>query len=201
MSNLIDEFKEQAHKAASNDGALRDLVEDLSGTSRRNRQHAASVMKELAKQDPAVAVPFIPHLVEALEVKEAQTKWESLDALSALVAADSSACERAVPGAEACLFDEGDNGLLRFSAFRFLCTLGSTSKERSAAVWPLIDEAVQCYHGDPEFMDMLGAVQDFAGGNVEDSVKEELKNRMAFDAKNSRGALQRRAAAIVEVCS
>lgn len=200
MSDRIDEIKEQAQKAASNDGALRDLIEDLTGPSRRNRQHAASVMNALSKQSPDTVVPFIGNLVDALELKEAQTRWESLDALSSMVAVKVEACDEAVPGAESALFDE-DNGLLHLAAMRFLCTIGAVSEDRSLKVWPLIDEAIQCYHGDPEFLEMLAAVNDFALGTVDSSVKEALSARMAFDAKNSRGALQRRAASIVEACA
>ena len=200
MSDRIDEIKEQAQKAASNDGALRDLIEDLAGPSRRNRQHAASVMNALSKQSPETVVPFIGNLVDALELKEAQTRWESLDALSSMVAVQVEACDEAVPGAESALFDE-DNGLLHLAALRFLCTIGAVSEDRSLKVWPLIDEAVQCYHGDSEFLEMLAAVNDFALGNIDPSVKEALSARMAFDAKNSRGALQRRAASIVEACA
>ncbi|MGN0046316.1 MAG: hypothetical protein ACI37P_03195 [Eggerthellaceae bacterium] len=200
MSDRIDEIKEQAQKAASNDGALRDLIEDLAGPSRRNRQHAASVMNALSKQSPETVVPFIGNLVDALELKEAQTRWESLDALSSMVAVQVESCDEAVPGAESALFDE-DNGLLHLAALRFLCTIGAVSEDRSLKVWPLIDEAVQCYHGDAEFLEMLAAVNDFALGNIDPSVKEALSARMAFDAKNSRGALQRRAASIVEACA
>ena len=200
MSDRIDEIKEQAQKAASNDGALRDLIEDLAGPSRRNRQHAASVMNALSKQSPETVVPFIGNLVDALELKEAQTRWESLDALSSMVAVQVESCDEAVPGAESALFDE-DNGLLHLAALRFLCTIGAVSEDRSLKVWPLIDEAVQCYHGDAAFLEMLAAVNDFALGNIDPSVKEALSARMAFDAKNSRGALQRRAASIVEACA
>lgn len=200
LSERTEEIKEQASKAASNSGALRDLIEDLAGSSRRNRQHAASVMHALAKMSPETVVPYIDNLVEALDKPESQTRWESLETLSSLVSVDSRACDKAIPGAESALFDE-DNGLLHLAALRFLCNLGATTKKRSEKVWPLIDEAIQCYHGDPEFLEMLASVNEFAQGKIEDSVKTELAARMAFDAKSSRGALQRRAVQIVEACT
>ena len=67
---------------------------------------------------------------------------------------------------------------------RFLCRLGSTTENRSQKVWPLIDEAIQCYHGDIEFQEMLVAVIAFSEGKLADEVAEELKSRMAFDAKS-----------------
>ena len=84
------------------------------------------------------------------------------------------------------------------AAMRFLCRLGSTTENRSQKVWPLIDEAIQCYHGDIEFQEMLVAVIAFSEGKLADEVAEELKSRMAFDAKSGRGVLKKRAAQIVE---
>ena len=78
---------------------------------------------------------------------------------------------RRIPGAETALFDEG-SGPLRLAALRFLCKLGSTTEARSERVWPLIDEAIQCYHGDLEFSDMLSAVTDFSIGNLSLQVEE-----------------------------
>ena len=70
--------------------------------------------------------------------------------------------------------------------------------KRQERVWPLIDEGIQCYHGDMEFQDMLVAVVDFSAGSLSSRVKGELAARMKFDAANGRGALKRRAAQILE---
>ena len=48
---------------------------------------------------------------------------------------------------------------------------------------------------------MLIAVAEYAKGNLSDSVKQQLADRMRFDAENSRGALKRRAIAIIESVS
>ena len=104
---------------------------------------------------------------------------------------------KAIPGAEAALFDE-DSGPLRLAAMRFLCKLGATTEKRSEKVWPLIDEGIQCYHGDLEFQDMLLAVIDFSQGKLDGSVKSALADRMRFDAENGKGMLKRRAAQIIE---
>ena len=81
---------------------------------------------------------------------------------------------------------------------RFLCALGATTENRSEKVWPLLDEAIQCYHGDLEFLDMLVAVIDLSSGKLAPQVKEELAARMKFDAENGKGQLGKRAAQIVE---
>lgn len=143
---------------------------------------------------------LVPHgsaFVDALNRPEAQTRWECLDILTALVDCDSRTCDKAVPGAEAALFDE-ESGPVRLAAMRFLCKLGATTENRSEKVWPLIDEAIQCWHGDLEFQDMLVAVVDFSAGKLALQVKEELRDRMKFDAENGKGALKRRAQQIVE---
>ena len=185
------------------EGALRrkkdltKLAENLSGASRRARQQSAAALAMAAKKDPKRIAGVIDALIDALNRPEAQTRWECLDALTELVAVDTRNCEKAVPGADSALFDE-DNGPVRLAAMRFLCTLGATTANRSEKVWPLIDEAIQCYHGDLEFQEMLVAVIGFSEGTISASVKKELRNRMTFDATNGKGVLQKRAEQIVK---
>jgi len=172
------------------------LAEDLEGASRRARQSAASVFARQAKEDPESVLPYGASFVDALHRPEAQTRWECLDALTQLVPLDSRLCDKAIVGAESALFDE-DSGTVRLAAMRFLCALGATTQKRSEKVWPYIDEAIQCYHGDLEFQDMLNAVMNFSAGKISAPVKEQLLARMAFDAENGKGALGRKAQAII----
>jgi hypothetical protein len=80
----------------------------------------------------------------------------------------------------------------------FLCRLGSTTEARSQKTWPLIDEGIQCYHGDTEFLDMLLGVIEFSKGKLAPEVADELTSRMSFDAENGKGLLGRRAKEIVD---
>ena len=186
---LVKDFSGDAKK-------LENLVAVLSEGSRRERQQAARFIAAVAKGSPEVLVPHIGELVDALEHPEAQTRWELLDALTELVGGDSLACEKALVDAETALFDE-DSGMLRLAAMRFVCKIGATTESRSEKTWPLIDEAIQCYHGDLEFQDMLVAVTEYSTGNLSDQVKTELAARMSFDAGNAKGVLKKRAAQIV----
>ena len=86
-----------------------------------------------------------------------------LEALTIMVDFDSRTCAKALPEAESSLFDE-ESGPVRLGAMRFLCKYGATTAARSEKVWPLIDEGIQCYHGDLEFNDMLVALTDFSKG-------------------------------------
>lgn len=197
MSDKAQEATKVAASAIRDEAKLSELTEALSGGSRRARQNAASALAIVAKEAPEVLVPQGSAFVDALNRPEAQTRWECLDILTALVDYDSRTCDKAVPGAEAALFDE-ESGPVRLAAMRFLCKLGATTENRSEKVWPLIDEAIQCWHGDLEFQDMLVAVVDFSAGKLALRVKEELRDRMKFDAENGKGALKRRAQQIVE---
>lgn len=197
MSDKTQEYKELGQQATQDEEYLRETVGDLEGSSRRDRQHAASVIAAASRIQPECLTPYIGDLIDALNRPEAQTRWECLEALSQMVSIDSRACDRAVNGAEAALFDE-DNGLLRLAAMRFFCRLGATTEKRSEKTWPLIDEGIQCYHGDLEFQDMLIAIIDFSTGKLDDDVKKQLGDRMRFDAENGKGALKHRAAQILE---
>ena len=191
--------KKQVEEAIANPAALNELIEALSGGSRRGRQQAAKVIAAVAAANSEILVPHAAALVDALERPEAQTRWECLDTLAQLVPLDGRTCEKAVPGAETALFDE-DSGPLRLAAMRFLCRLGATTEKRSEKVWPLIDEGIQCWHGDLEFQDMLIAIIDFSQGKLAPEVKAALADRMRFDATNGRGMLKKRAIQIVENC-
>lgn len=197
MSTASEAIVSAAHEAESNEAKFAKLFENLEGSSRRTRQLSASALAVIAREHPDLLVDHAGSLVDALNRPEAQTRWECLDALTELVAIDSRACDKAIAGAESALFDE-ESGPARLAAMRFLCRLGATTENRSEKVWPLIDEAIQCYHGDFEFQDMLVAVTGFSEGKLAPAVKEALAARMAFDASNGKGALKRRAAQILE---
>ena len=65
-------------------------------------------------------------------------------------------------------------------------------------VWPLLDEAIQCFHGDQEFQDMLNVLVEFSQGNLSKETKEGFTERMLFDAQSNKGLIQRRAQTIVD---
>lgn len=197
MSEKTQGSKNLAEGATNNEKKLLQLVETLSGSSRRDRQNAAAALAILAKDQPALLVPFSNEINDALNRPEAQTRWESLDILTELVAYDSRGCDKAIAGAEMALFDE-ESGPVRLAAMRFLCKLGATTENRSEKVWSLIDEGIQCYHGDFEYQDMLVAVIDFAAGKLTPQVKDELAARVTFDATTGKGALKRRSQQILD---
>ena len=199
MKSQTPEEKKQVDEAVVSPAVLDALVAALSDGSRRGRQQAAKIVAGVAAENPELLVPHGTALVDALERPEAQTRWECLDALSQIVPLDGRVCEKAVPGAETALFDE-DSGPLRLAAMRFLCRLGATTEKRSEKVWSLIDEGIQCWHGDLEFQDMLIAVNGFSQGKLAPEVKAALAERMRFDATNGRGMLKKRAIQIVENC-
>lgn len=200
MSETTQDIAVQAVEAIENTKVLGSLVENLAGASRRKRQTSASVLAHVAKEKPELMTGYLNDFIDALNRPEAQTRWESLDILTALVDYDSRGCERAIAGVETALFDE-ESGPVRLAAMRFLCKLGATTENRSEKIWPLIDEGIQCYHGDYEFQDMLIAVVDFSLGKIAAEVKLALVERMRFDAENAKGALKRRAQQIISNAS
>ena len=191
---------ELAELAMKDQAKLDELVESLSGSSRRTRQTASSAIAIIAKSDPEKVIPHISAVIDALNRPEAQTRWEVLDILTTVIPYDSRVCDKALVGAETALFDE-ESGIVRLAAMRFLCALGATTEARSEKVWPLLDEAIQCYHGDLEFQDMLIAVIDFAAGKISPSVKQSLIERVTFDAENGKGVLKRRSQQIIDNAS
>jgi hypothetical protein len=199
LFDTSEDRSEIAAQALADTVILEALVENLSGSQRRVRQFSAATINEISARKPDVLVAHIGEIADALHRPEAQTRWECLEALTKLVQYDPPACDQALHGAEVSLYDE-NSGMARLAAFRFLCEYGLQDSKRSQKVWPFVDEAIQCYHGDTEFQDMLISLAQFAEGNIGKTVKQDLAARLQFDAKNSKGSVGRRCREIVEAC-
>ena len=178
---------------------MRILVEELAGSSRRRRQEVAHKIATVAHTDASMVTPFVGSLMDALERPEAQTRWEVLDALTALVDEHAEEVAPAFEAAETALFDE-DSAPVRLAGFVFLCRFGATSAERSDQVWPLLDEAIQCSHGDPEYRDMLVALLAFVQGAASAATKTALAERLKFDAENGASYVKSFSAQIIQAC-
>ncbi len=198
--DLSADRSENVTRILEHPDALADLIEVLTSDRRRLRQYAVAILAGVAKENPQLLVSYADAFSDALYRPEAQTRWECLDILRALIPFEPTACAAGVPGAEDSLYDE-ESGPVRLAAMRFLCTFGATSAPHSKQVWSHIDEGIQCYHGDFEFSDMMGSLVTFSQGTLDPSVKKALKERMKFDAENARGPLKRRACQILENCN
>lgn len=202
MALHADEFNPDAdktvtaEKAAENPRLLANVVAALAGEDRRSRQLAASAVHEIGVHTPALLKPYAGELADALHRPESQTRWEVLGTFEKLVAIDARLVDKALAGAETALHDE-ESGVVRLAAFRLMCAYGATTSHRSDRVWPLIDDAIRCYHGDAEFPAMLSGVYRMVIGNASDAVRIAAADRMDFDAENGKGLLKRRASRIV----
>lgn len=176
---------------------LKELVGELGGANRRRRQDAAHEIARLAKRDVDQLFDYAGDIIDGLDRPEAQTRWELLDALSEMARVDPGCVEEAFGGAEASLFDE-DSSIVRLAAFRFLTSYGATSGKRSDQVWKILEEAIQCYHGDPEYRDMLGCLLEMAKGTISDQTAQVMRSRVDFDARHGRGYIKAFSAEIVE---
>lgn len=186
-----------ANQAIADADILAALVESLSGSERRIRQFSAAALGVVAESDAELLKPYSKELADALHRPEAQTRWEILAVLTRLVEVDARSIDRALDGAEASLHDE-DSGVVRLAAFRLLCAYGATTEHRAERIWPLIDEAIQCYHGDAEFPSMLASVIHLvSSGKAPAEVRKAAADRMRFDAQGAKGLLKRRAGEIV----
>jgi hypothetical protein len=194
-----DDRSKIADQAIADQDILLALVDNLSAGQRRVRQFSAAAINAISESQTEILVSHIGEITDGLYRPEAQTRWECLEALSYLAPVDPPACDDAVEGAEASLYDE-DSGSARLAALRFLCAYGAVDCARAAKVWPLIEEAIQCYHGDPEFIDMLSSVATFAEGEIGVEIRQSVSKRMQFDATNAKGSLGRYATQIVEIC-
>jgi hypothetical protein len=190
--------KEAAVAAAAHKEILEEAAEMLRGPSRKKRQQASSVLAFAAKEDAALVQPYADDVADALNRPEDQTRWNALNALDLMGKAGTSYADDVLEAAEDAMYDE-DSGVLREAAFRFFCGYAASSPENSDKVWPRIDEAIQCYHGNQEFAQMLSALVNLAHSDeISDAALVGLATRMRFDAGSAKGTLGMRSRQIVE---
>lgn len=191
-----EERTETASLALHDEDLLNELADLVAGPSRTRRQKAASTIAIVSNMDASVLFPYVEEITTGLSRPEAQTRWEVLHTLDQMGKAGQRYGEDIIAAAEDALYDE-NNGIVREAAFRFFCGYGSASCENSEEVWPQIDEAIQCYHGNPEFPDMLTHLLAFAEGNISIETSAALAQRMKFDSENASGTLRMRSEQIV----
>lgn len=170
---------------------LAKAVDDLSSPSRRKRQEAAHAIAEHMVKKPESILDFTDDIFDALERPEAQTRWELLNSLTQVVEGNARALSAAVDFSEPSLFDEGSS-TVRLAAFRFISAMGAQTKTLSKKVWPMLDESLQVYHGDPQYREMLIAMVDFVSAPIDPDIKKAVVARIKFDAKNSTFPLVKR---------
>lgn len=158
----------------------------LSGRSRKERQIAAHAFAVASVSVPEKVAAYADVLVSAVGRPEAQTRWESLDALAHIAPYAPEAVAEAFTSAEDCLFEE-ESGLVRLNAFLYFVSLGMCGPEWSSKAWPLMDEAIQCMHGDEEYPEMLQALVEFVQVDIDPVVRQAIIDRLAFDAQSGKG--------------
>lgn len=185
-----------AQQALEDESIVEQLAQEVAESGRMRRQKAASTIALIALQDASVLLPYADDIASGLTKPEAQTRWEVLHALDLMGKAGQRYGEDVLAAAEDALYDE-TNGIVREAAFHFFCGYGSASVENSEKVWTQIDEAIQCYHGNPEFSDMLTQLVAFAESDISLATSSALAQRMKFDAENGSGTLRMRSEQIV----
>jgi hypothetical protein len=139
-------------------------------------------------------------MVTALDHAEPQTRWEILGALEEIARSSPKLLDKAVVPATACLHDTSSS-VVRIAAFRMLAQYGGTSKRRAEQVWPLLDEALRCYHGDSEYPGMLAGLVLMVDGRAPAEVKQEAADLVEPDASHPRAAISRRARQVFSVAT
>jgi len=187
---------EVARLAVEDPASLASLIALLAQEERHERIRAAGAVHEVALIAPAVLKPHVAELIDALERPEPQTRWEVLGALEALVPFDPRGVEKAVASASLALHD-ASSGVVRAAGFRMLAALGATTANRAGKVWPLLDEALRCYHGDPEYPAMLGGLVLLCEGAASPEIKRAAASVVEADANHPRSLVRRRAQRVV----
>ncbi len=190
----------EAQAALKSKKATGQLMARLSSDKKADRAAAAKTVHEVSCASPEAVQPHVDAMVAALEHSEPQTRWELLGALEEVACSSPKLLDKAVVPATACLHDTGSS-VVRVAAFRMLAQYGGSSKRRAEQVWPLLDEALRCYHGDSEYPGMLAGLVLMVDGRAPDAVKQEAADLVEPDASHPRAAISRRARQVFSVAT
>jgi hypothetical protein len=196
----IEELPEEAQHAARNKRVMSKLVTRLSDDSKVTRAKTAKLVHDASCIDATRLEPHIDQLVGALEYHESQTRWETLGALEEIALVKPMWLDKAVVPATHCLHDE-DSSVVRLAAFRVLAFYGASSKRRAEKVWPLLDEALRCYHGDSEYPGMLNALAVMVEGKAPDDVQEEAALLVEPDCSHPKAGIARGAKRVFSIAT
>ena len=197
MDSKMDSDMEETAGIEVTDEELAAAVEELNGSSRIKRQKASHLLMQLSDSEVERLLPYADDIADGLLHEEPQTRWEVLHALTRMGRAGQTYGDDVLAAAEDALYDE-TSGTVREAAFQFICGYGAASPGNSDKVWPLIDEALHCYHGDPEYSKMLTHLVAFAQGDVSMEALEAVAQRMKFDSRTAHGTLRMRSEQVVE---
>jgi len=196
-------FTLETDKAEVLEGALRrvktrrELADALGAPTRALREYASDVLQQVASQNCDLLLKSSAEIIDALDRPESFTRYNILLVLDCFIPHHAPVVSKALYQLEDCLYDE-DSKIVRLEAFEVLCHFGATTEARSKTVWGYLSEALRCYHGDPEYMQMLNYLTDMLQtGKVSESVKEGVVRLFIFDAEQGKGMLQRRAQQII----
>jgi hypothetical protein len=109
---------------------------------RHIRAGAAKVVEIVAKERPALVAPYLPKLLPALAVPEAQTRWMVIRTMGFCARTNTAAARKAIPFAEEYL--RAKKGLcLTSSADLFLGDFGAVSKRCAREVFPILERSMR----------------------------------------------------------
>ena len=195
-----EELSPEAQAVLKSKKATNQLVSRLSSDKKSERTAAAKTVHEVSVASPESVQPHVDAMVAALDHAEPQTRWEILGALEEVARSSPKLLDKAVVPATACLHDTSSS-VVRIAAFRMLAQYGGTSKRRAEQVWPLLDEALRCYHGDSEYPGMLAGLVLMVDGRAPAEVKQEAADLVEPDASHPRAAISRRARQVFSVAT
>lgn len=178
--------------------SIPELIEALKSTHRRERMASSHELCKRAEASAVELAKYTQDMNRALTCVEAQTRWELLGALAQVARVDVHAVARTFREAEASLFDD-ESSVVRLAAFRFFVIFGAQNEKNSDKAWPLIDEFIQCYHGDPEYRDILTLLVLFAKGNLSQKTRKSFIDRLSFDAESGHGYIKKFSVEIIEI--
>ncbi len=162
------------------------LIDELAGPVRRTRQEAASTLAEMAREHADRLEPDVERVTEALSTpctapRRRRAGRRSMPCGGRHVPPGSWPRRPMRAPRPRCSTRTQSRALSTPSA----CSRawGASSPELSDKVWPLLDEAIQCFHGDLGTAICSTACLSLPGRIDADASKQALVERISFDVR------------------
>ncbi len=145
LSSVAGDRSEASNKAVARDALQRpELLEEvavgLEMADRRLAGDCAEVMCEVAKENPALVLPYLDRLVPLTAHRDTRCRWESMHAVALLAALAPAQVAPLVPD-WADKLERDRSVIVRDSAVKALGGYGQTGAEAAREVWPHLRRA------------------------------------------------------------
>jgi hypothetical protein len=151
LSSACGDLSEASNKAVVAEALespeiLGELAAGMGDADRRLLGDCVEVFTEVAKENPALVVPYIDHLIPLLGHKDTRVRWEATHAVALVAGLVPDRIAPLLPDLAAKI-ERDRSVIVRDCAVKALGEYGRSGREAARQAFPLLSEALEAWGG------------------------------------------------------